>query len=59
MERLIIRDENHSTESEARYFCYGLVDGDVLTVRFTLRENAIRIFGAAHWRLGVKRYKNR
>ncbi|MEI8093893.1 MAG: BrnT family toxin [Spirochaetales bacterium] len=57
--RLIVRDDDHSTPSEVRYFCYGKVEGSILTVRFTIRENAIRIFGAAHWRQGVKRYENR
>ena len=59
LQRLIVRDDDHSTSSEVRYFCYGKVEGTVLTVRFTIRANAIRIFGAAHWRQGAKRYENR
>ncbi len=54
--RVIEMDTNHSQE-EPRYFCYGEVDGRILTVRFTPRGGAIRIFGAAYWRKGKKRYE--
>ena len=57
--RLIARDAKHSTESEARYFCFGLVDDRILTVRFTTRDGKIRIFGAGYWRQGRKRYEER
>lgn len=43
--RVIARDLSHSTR-ERRHFCFGLVDGGVLTVRFTFRRRVIRIFGA-------------
>ena len=50
-------DEKHS-ETEKRYHAYGLVDGHVMTVRFTYRDDgAIRIFGAAYWRKGKKLYE--
>lgn len=54
--RVIAQDLAHS-ESEARYFCLGLVDAHVLTVRFTLRGNVIRIFGAGYWRKGKAIYE--
>ena len=50
------RDEKHSTPSEKRYFCYGKVGERVLTVRFTIREQVIRIFGAGYWREGREYY---
>ena len=41
--RIIAEDLTHS-QDEQRYFCFGMVDGGVLTVRFTMRESVIRIF---------------
>ena len=55
--KLIIRDEKHDLPGERRFFCIGRVDGIVVTVRFTERKNTIRIFGAAEWRKGRKRYE--
>ncbi len=55
--RIIAFDEKHSTEKEKRYFCFGLVEGKVLTVRFTVRKNKIRIFGSGYWREGGKKYE--
>ena len=53
--RKIYQDEKHST-GEERYFCYGMVDGEILTVRFTVRKQNIRIIGAGYWRTGRKTY---
>lgn len=53
--RKIFKDQKHS-EHEERYFCYGLVDGEILTVRFTIRKDSIRIIGAGYWRKGRKIY---
>jgi uncharacterized protein len=53
--RKIIKDEKHS-KIEARYFCYGKVEDEIVTVRFTIRKNAIRIFGAGLWRKGRSIY---
>jgi uncharacterized DUF497 family protein len=47
--RIITDDEKHS-EDEPRYFAIGEVDGRILTVRYTKRGNALRIFGAGYWR---------
>jgi len=55
--RVIEKDTLHSSEEETRYHCYGKVKGKVMTVRFTLRGNRIRIFGAAYWRKGKKIYE--
>lgn len=43
--RLIARDNLHS-EIEPRYYCFGNVGGQIVTVRFTLRGRVIRIIGA-------------
>lgn len=54
--RIIAEDIMHS-KNERRFHCYGLVNGHVLTVRFTLRGDIIRVFGAAYWRKGKKTYE--
>jgi uncharacterized DUF497 family protein len=54
--RVIAEDLKHSAAKEKRYFCFGAVDGGVLTVRFTYRAGAIRIFGAGYWTKGRKIY---
>ncbi len=53
--RVIARDLGHS-ESEERFYCFGEVDGGVLTVRFTYRGKLIRIIGAGYWRKGKQIY---
>jgi uncharacterized DUF497 family protein len=54
--RVIAEDLEHSGE-EPRYFCFGMVAGAVVTVRFTYRANRIRIFGAGYWRKGKQIYE--
>lgn len=54
--RVIAQDLGHS-RSERRFFCFGRVDGGVLTVRFTLRKRSIRIIGAGYWRKGKAIYE--
>lgn len=54
--RMILDDIKHS-DSEKRYFCIGKTDEGILTVRFTMRGQNIRIFGAGYWRQGKKRYE--
>jgi len=56
--RIIAIDLDHSTNKEKRYFCIGDVGTGILTVRFTLRKDKIRIFGAGYWRKGKKEYEN-
>jgi uncharacterized DUF497 family protein len=54
--RLIMRDRLHSLHEE-RFYCMGLVEGRILTVRFTYRMKATRILGAGCWRRGRKHYE--
>jgi hypothetical protein len=56
--RVIAEDLAHS-EKESRYFCFGIIDGAVMTVRFTYRANVIRIIGAGYWRKGKKIYEQK
>ena len=54
--RVIARDLTHS-QTEERFYCFGEVDGGVLTVRFTYRAAVIRIIGAGYWRKGETIYE--
>jgi uncharacterized DUF497 family protein len=54
--RVIERDIKHS-QHEFRAFCFGKVNGEVLTVRFNLRDGKIRIIGVSKWRKGIKIYE--
>ncbi|MFI3137303.1 MAG: BrnT family toxin [Methylococcaceae bacterium] len=53
--RVIAKDESHS-QSEERFYCFGEVDGGILTVRFTYRSAVVRIIGAGYWRKGKAIY---
>lgn len=55
-QRIIAKDIKHSL-SETRYYCFGYVNGGIMTVRFTYRKNKIRIFGAGYWQKGKKIYE--
>ena len=54
--RVIVRDLEHE-KGEKRFFCFGIINGEVLTVRFSFRRKRIRIYGAGYWRQGRKRYE--
>ena len=54
--RVIAEDLSHSP-SETRHFCFGQVGAGILTVRFTYREDVIRIHGAGYWRKGKQIYE--
>jgi len=54
--RIIAEDVNHS-DDEMRYYCFGKSGDGILTVRFTYRNNVIRIFGAGYWRKGKAIYE--
>ena len=56
--RVIAEDITHSQE-EVRFYCIGRVDDGIVTVRFTFRENVIRIFGSGYWRKGKKIYEEK
>ena len=49
--RVIAEDLSHSS-SEKRHYCFGQVEGVALTVRFTYRDDVVRIFSAGYWRRG-------
>jgi len=53
--RIIAEDISHS-QKEKRYYCFGKVEEEIITVRFTYRANIIRIIGAGYWRKGRKIY---
>ena len=55
--RLIFKDTEHSTLKEIRYYCLGKINNEVCTVRFTYRNNVIRIFGAGYWRKEKRIYE--
>ena len=55
--RVIAKDYTHS-QSEERFYCFGEIDGGVLTVRFTYRVSIIRIIGAGYWRKGKAIYEH-
>ena len=54
--RVIAQDLSHS-KTEERFYCFGKVQGGVLTVRFTYRGRVIRIIGAGYWRKGKEVYE--
>lgn len=54
--RVIAKDISHS-QTEERFYCFGEVDGGILTVRFTYRTSVIRIIGAGYWRKGKTIYE--
>jgi len=54
--RIIAKDESNS-QFEERFYCFGQVDGGILTVRFTYRASVIRIIGAGYWRKGKAIYE--
>ncbi len=56
LQRVIAKDVAHS-QTEERFYCFGEVDGGVLTVRFTYRASVIRIIGAGYWRKGKAIYE--
>lgn len=57
-QRVIAKDESHS-QTEERFYCFGEVDGGILTVRFTFRASVIRIIGAGYWRKGKAIYERK
>lgn len=56
--RVITIDERHSV-AEPRWFCVGFDGKGILTVRFVLRGDVIRIIGAGYWRKGKKIYEKK
>ncbi len=56
--RIILKDEKHSA-GEERFFCIGKIKPGIVTVRFTMRNQCIRLFGAGFWREGRNIYEKR
>ena len=56
--RVIAKDLQHS-EVEQRYYCFGKIVDSVMTVRFTWRDNTIRVIGAGYWRKGKVCYEKK
>lgn len=54
--RVIAKAISHS-QAEERFYCFGEVDGGILTVRFTYRASVIRRIGAGYWRKGKATYE--
>jgi uncharacterized DUF497 family protein len=54
--RVIAKDLAHSDE-EDRFYCFGRLDEGIATVRFTYRNDIIRIIGAGYWRKGKQIYE--
>jgi uncharacterized protein len=54
--RVILEDLEHS-DHEKRFYCLGVVSDGIMTVRFTYRNNKIRIIGAGYWRKGKQIYE--
>lgn len=42
-----------------RFFCIGNDGKDIVTVRFTMRNENIRILGAGYWREGYEKYEQK
>ena len=55
--RLIIPNAGHSTRDEERFYAIGFDGQGILTVRFTVRNQAIRVIGAGYWRKQKKLYE--
>ena len=55
--RVIAIDHKHSNDREQRFFCFGETNRGVLTVRFTIRGENIRIFGAGLRKEGKQLYE--
>jgi len=56
LKRIIAKDLEHSN-MEARFYCFGRIAENIVTVRFTYRNNKIRIIGAGYWRKGKQIYE--
>lgn len=56
LNRIIAKDLEHSKKEE-RFYCFGKVGEHVVTVRFTYRNDKIRIIGAGYWRKGKQIYE--
>ena len=54
---LVLAEDADHSGTEQRYFAFGTVGGGILTVRFTVRGDRVRIIGAGYWRKGKVFYE--
>jgi len=54
--RCELPDVDHSHHEE-RYLCFGIVQGTVVTVCYTIRNDRVRIITAGAWEKGRKVYE--
>ena len=55
--QLVLAEDAGHSDVESRYFAFGNVAGGVLTVRFTIRGQRLRIIDAGYWRKGKAFYE--
>jgi len=55
--RMIIPNQTHSLD-EPRFYAIGHDGRGILTVRFTIRGDALRVIGAGYWRKQKSVYEN-
>jgi uncharacterized DUF497 family protein len=55
---IYLSDSSHSG-TELRWFCIGRTHRGIITVRFTMRGQSVRIIGAGYWRKGLKLYEEK
>ena len=55
--RLVLAEDLEHSAAEHRYFAFGDVGDGIVTVRFTIRGERVRIFGAGYWRKGKVFYE--
>jgi len=55
--RMIVPNQNHS-EDEPSFYAIGHDGRGILTVRFTIRGDALRVIGAGYWRKQKSSYEN-
>lgn len=56
---LVIAEDLAHSATEKRFFGFGKVNDAIMTVRFTYREERVRIIGAGYWRKGRKIYEQK
>lgn len=47
-----------TVRSEDRVYCFGEIEGGILTVRVTYRASVIRLLGVDYWRKGKAVYEH-
>ena len=55
--KLVLAEDAEHSAGEQRYFAFGPVAEGILTVRFTLRGERVRVIGAGYWRRGRTYYE--